>query len=93
MKPSLFNWTDLLYVIAFLVSGFISWFTLTFGIGHLIEGIKQIIADSGTKYPREQNLEGWTIVIGLCVIGVVLLVIAVVLFLNILKRIKTCLRK
>lgn len=93
MKPYLFNWTDLLYVIAFLVLGFISWFTLTMGIAHLIEGISQIIEDRASGNPRIQDSGGWIVVILLCIIGIVSLVPSVILFLKILKRIKTCLRK
>lgn len=69
-------WVNLTIVI---VSAFISWFTLLFGIAHLIEGRNPDI-------PESEHLKGVVSVITLCVIGVIFLMITIAAIRGIIER-------
>ena len=60
----------LVNIIITIISAIISSFTLLFGIAHLVEG-------RNPNIPYSEHLKGLTIVIILCVIGVVFLVITI----------------
>jgi len=71
----------LVNIVIVIVSAFISWFTLLFGIAHLVEGRNHNI-------PYSEHLLGVAVVITLCVIGVVFLVIVIAAIKGIIDRIK-----
>lgn len=71
----------LVNIVIVIFSAFISWFTLLFGLAHLIEG----------KNPNtltSEHMMGVTICIVLCVIGVIFLMITLAAIKGILVKLK-----
>jgi len=86
MKFPVIRESYFLNVVILLVSLFVSWFGLLFGIAHLIEGI--FGNDPNPDIPLIQSIMGWIIVIGLCVVGVIFLLIAIASIKGIIYKIK-----
>ena len=63
-----------LNIVILVISLIIAGFTLLFGIAHIIEGI---FSEPNPNVPYSEKILGWTFVIGLCVVGVVFLLIAI----------------
>jgi protein-S-isoprenylcysteine O-methyltransferase Ste14 len=78
----------LVNIIIAIISAIISSFTLLFGFAHLIEGITQIIKGTSPNNPAGESIAGWTIVIFLCVIGVVFLVVTIAAIKGIIDKSK-----
>lgn len=89
MRNPLLNKPILLNVIILIISGFISFFTLLFGIAHLIEGITQIIEGSSSDISKGEHILGSIIVFMLCIVGVISLLVTIAAIQAIIKRIKT----
>jgi len=56
----------LVNIVIIIFSAIISWFTLLFGLAHLIEG-------KNPSVPYSEHIKGVTICIVLCVVGVIFL--------------------
>jgi len=85
MKFPVIRESYFLNVVILLVSLFVSWFTLLFGIAHLIEGI---FGAPNPNIPMVESIMGWIIVIGLCLVGVLFLVIAIASIKGIIYKLK-----
>ncbi len=85
MKLPVIRKSYFLNIVILLISLFISWFTLLFGIAHLIEGI---IKGRNPNIPYSENLLGFAVVITLCVVGVIFLVVALASIKGILYKLK-----
>ena len=68
-------------VIIVIISAFISWFTLLFGIAHIIEGRNYDI-------PYSEHLKGVAVVTMLCIVGVVFLIITIAAIRGILHKLR-----
>ena len=68
-------------IIIVIISAFISWFTLLFGIAHIFEGGNPDIPDS-------EHLIGVIAVTTLCVIGIIFLIITIAAIRGIIERYK-----
>ena len=71
----------LVNIIIAIISAIISSFTLLFGIAHLVEG-------RNPNIPYSEHLKGLTMVIILCVIGVVFLVVTIAAIKGIIDKSK-----
>lgn len=71
-----------LNIVIVLFSLFVSWFCLVFGLAHLIEG-------RNTDIPNSEHTIGVLVCIGLCIIGVIFLVIAIAAIRGILHKLKS----
>ena len=71
----------LVNVVIVLISAFISWFGLLFGIAHIFEGRNPDIPDS-------EHIKGVIAVTILCVIGIIFLVIAIAAIRGIIESYK-----
>lgn len=71
----------LLNIVIIIISLFISFFGLLFGVAHLIEG-------RNPNIPNSEHLKGLAIVITLCVIGVIFLVLTIAAIRGIIYRVK-----
>ncbi len=69
----------LVNIVIVIISAFISWFTLLFGIAHLVEG-------RNPNIPYSEHLMGLAVVITLCVVGVIFLAIAIAAIKGIMDR-------
>ena len=84
MKLPVIRESYFLNTVILLISLFISWVTLLFGLAHLIEA-----AMNPELYKDEpQNVMGGIICIGLCLVGVVFLLIAIASLKGIIYKIK-----
>ena len=81
MKLPVLKAPILVNIVIVIFSAFISWFTLLFGIAHLIGG-------RNPNIPYSEHLKGVAVVITLCVVGVVFLVITIAAFRGVLDRVK-----
>jgi len=84
MKLPVLKAPILVNIVVIFFSALISWFTLLFGIAHIIEG-------SESRYPNISNsvhLLGVAVVITLCVIGVIFFVITIAAIRGILFQVK-----
>lgn len=86
MKNPLLNAPVLFNVAILIISGFVSWFTLTFGLAHLIEGISQINKGSSLDIPSGEYILGWVIVLMLCAVGISSILLTVAAMVAIMKR-------
>lgn len=85
MKFPVIRESYFLNIVILLFSLFVSWFTLLFGIAHLIEAIG---SEPNPKMLLVESIKGWIIVIGLCVVGFIFLVIAIASIKGILYKYK-----
>ncbi|WP_370477103.1 hypothetical protein [Tamlana flava] len=88
MRNPLLNKPVLLNVVILIISGFISFFTLLFGIAHIIQGVKQNIEGKSPYIPNGEVVLGVIIVALLCIIGIMSLLLTIAAILAIIKRIK-----
>ena len=83
MKLPVIRESYILNIIILLVSLFVSWFTLLFGLAHLIEG-----GERNPNIPHYEHVLGVTFCVSLCLIGIVFLVIAYVAIEGIVYKFK-----
>ena len=81
MKFLVIQKSYLINVVIFLISLFVSWFTLLFGLAHLIE-------DKNPNVPYSEHIKGVVFCIILCLVGVVFLVVALASIKGILDKLK-----
>ena len=86
MKFPVIRKSYFLNIVILLFSLFVSWFTLLFGIAHLVEAIVGDAHNPGIPY--YEIILGWIIVVSLCVIGVLFLLIAFASIQGIIYKIK-----
>jgi len=68
-------------IVFLLVSLFISWFTLLFGLAHLIEG-------KNPNVPYSEHIKGVIFCLILCAVGIVFLVVAIASIKRMLYKLK-----
>ena len=81
MKFPVIRESYFLNIVILLFSLFISWFTLLFGLAHLIEG-------KNPNVPYSEHIKGFIFCIVLCVVGVIFLVVALASIKGILYKLK-----
>ena len=81
MKFPVIRESYFLNIFIVLFSLFVSWFCLVFGIAHLIDGRNPVI-------PNSEHTMGVLVCIGLCIIGIIFLVIAIAAIIGILHKLK-----
>lgn len=81
MKFLVIQKSYLINVVIFLISLFVSWFTLLFGLAHLLE-------PKNPNVPNSEHMMGVTFCIVLCLIGIVFLLIAFASIKGIIYKIK-----
>jgi len=86
MKFPVIRESYFLNVIILLFSLFVSWFVLLFGIAHLIEAV--FGDEPKPDIPIVESTMGWTMIIGLCVVGLIFLLIAIASIKGIIYKIK-----
>ena len=88
MKLPILKAPIFLNIVIALISAFISWFTLLFGLAHLIEGIARLIKGIKPDHPIGEEILGWVIVLLLCFVGVFFLIVVIAAIQGILVRLK-----
>lgn len=88
MKNPLLKNPVFLNVFILVISGFISFFTLLFGIAHIIEGTTQSIEGTSPDIPKDQAILGVIMVALLCIVGIISLLLTIAAIIAIIKRIR-----
>ncbi len=86
MKLPVIRESYILNIFILVFSLFVSWFSLLFGGAHLVEAI--INPERDPDIPYYESIMGWIMIIGLCLAGVIFLLIAIASIKGIIYKIK-----